>query len=173
MARLDNRVLLDFLEEVDKELERKVTLIAVGGTALTLLGAKPSTRDVDFTLPSDDYGEFQRALKNTPHGFVVHCFHGGMIFSQSLPDDYQSESAPVKRKMKNIHLRTLSPLDIVVTKIGRLDDRDKEDIDSCIKKFHLTRAQVTKRAKQVEYVGREENYEINLKYVLKNLFKQR
>jgi hypothetical protein len=26
MARLDSRVLLDFLEEVDKELERKITL---------------------------------------------------------------------------------------------------------------------------------------------------
>ena len=75
--------------------------------------------------------------------------------------------------MKNIHLRTLNPLDIVVTKIGRLDDRDKQDIDTCIKKFHLTRAQVTKRAKQVDYVsGREENYEINLKYVLESFFKK-
>jgi hypothetical protein len=64
-------VLLGFLEEVDKEVERKVTLIAVGGTALTLLGAKPSTRDVDFTLPSDDYGAFRGALKNAPHGFVL------------------------------------------------------------------------------------------------------
>ncbi|MGA2789468.1 MAG: hypothetical protein ABSF00_01735 [Candidatus Bathyarchaeia archaeon] len=44
MARLGSRVLLGFLEEVDKELGRKITLIAVGGTALTLLGAKPSTR---------------------------------------------------------------------------------------------------------------------------------
>lgn len=170
MPRLNSRVLLNFLEEVDKELERKITLIAVGGSALTLLGAKPSTRDVDFALPNDNREEFQRALKDTPHGFVVHCFNDGMIFSQSLPDDYLSKSALVKHKMKNIQLRTLSPLDIVVTKIGRLDDRDKQDIDTCIKKFHLTKARVTKRAKQVEYVGREENYEINLNYVLKKFF---
>jgi hypothetical protein len=66
--------------------------------------------------------------------------------------------------MKNIELRTLSPLDIVVTKIGRLDQRDKEDIAACIRKFGLTKEQVAERAKQVSYVGREENYEINLKY---------
>jgi len=29
---------------------------------------------------------------------------------------------------------------------------------------------VIKRAKEVEYVGREENYEINLEHVLKNFF---
>jgi hypothetical protein len=171
MEQLDSRVLLDFLGEVDKELERRITLIAVGGTALTLLGSKPSTVDVDFAILRDDYEEFRRALKNIPHGFQVHCFHDGMIFSQSLPDDYVDKTVPVKLKMKNIDLRTLSPVDIVVTKIGRLDARDKEDIASCIKKFHLTKAQVAKRARDVEYVGRQENYEINLKYTLENLFK--
>ena len=49
MARLDSRVLLDFLEEVDKEMERKITLIAVGGTALTLLGKK-IRRKLEFFL---------------------------------------------------------------------------------------------------------------------------
>lgn len=79
---------MDFLEEIDKELEKRITLVAVGGTALTLLGAKPSTIDVDLTLPPDDYDEFQRALARVPVGFDVHCFQGSMIFSQDLPDDY-------------------------------------------------------------------------------------
>lgn len=168
---LNDRVLLDFLEEIDKELEKRITLVAVGGTALTLLGAKPSTRDVDFTLPGDDIDEFHRALAVVPHGFEVDCFRGSMILSQDLPDDYLDKSSPVKTKMKNIDLRTLSPLDIVVTKIGRLDLRDKEDIATCIRKFGLTKEQVAERAKQVDYVGREENYEINLTYTLKNFFK--
>lgn len=161
---------MDFLEEIDKELEKRITLVAVGGTALTLLGAKPSTIDVDLTLPPDDYDEFQRALARVAAGFDVHCFQGSMIFSQDLPDDYLDKSSPVKTKMKNIELRTLSPLDIVVTKIGRLDQRDKEDIAACIRKFGLIKEQVAERAKQVSYVGREENYEINLKYALANLF---
>jgi hypothetical protein len=66
---LDRKVLVGFLREVDKELIRNIILIAVGGTALTLLRAKPSTRDVDFTVPSRYYDDFQRALRDTPHGF--------------------------------------------------------------------------------------------------------
>lgn len=170
MQRLSSRILLDFLKEVDKELSRSVILVAVGGTALTLLGAKSSTIDVDFALQSDDYDEFKKTLKIVPHGFEVDCFHDGMIFSQGLPDDYLKKTAPVKTKMKNINLRTLSPLDIVVTKIARLDARDKEDITSCIKKFGLTKEQIARRAKQVDYVGRQENYELNLKHVLETFF---
>jgi hypothetical protein len=168
--QLNDRVLLDFLEEIDKELQKRITLVAVGGTALTLLGAKPSTIDVDVTLPGDDIDEFHRVLALVPHGFEVHCFQGSVIFSQDLPDDYLDKSSPVKTKMKNIELRTLSPLDIVVTKIARLDPRDKEDIATCIRKFRLTKEQVAERAKQVDYVGRKANYEINLTYTLRNCF---
>ena len=42
---------MDFLEELDKELERKITVVAVGGTAMTLHNTKASTIDVDFTIP--------------------------------------------------------------------------------------------------------------------------
>jgi hypothetical protein len=44
---LDSIELILFLEEVEKELSRDITLIAAGGTALTLLGIKPSAMDVD------------------------------------------------------------------------------------------------------------------------------
>lgn len=168
---LDKSELLDFLQEVDKELGRAITLVAVGGTALTLLDAKTSTIDVDLTIPGNDYRVFKKTLNSMSHGFQVDCWRDGMVFSQILPDDYLKRSIAIK-KMKRIHLRALHPADIVVTKIGRLDPRDKQDIKTCIKKFKLTKNQIAKRAKQVEYVGREENYEINLKYVLENLFKK-
>lgn len=167
---LDRSELIGFLEEVAGELSRIVTIVAVGGTALTLLGVKPSTRDVDFTIPGEDYDEFQYALKNTPHGFEVDCWKDGSVFSQTLPDDYLRKSLDI-RKLKRIRLKALSPVDIVVTKIGRLDGRDKQDIEACIKRFRLRKDKISKRAKQVEYVGRDENYEINLKYVLRNYFR--
>lgn len=65
--RLDRSALIEFLEEVDKALSRSITLVAVGGTAMTLLRAKASTIDVDLTIPSEDYEEFQQALRNIPH----------------------------------------------------------------------------------------------------------
>jgi hypothetical protein len=91
------------------------------------------------------------------------------VFSQFLPDDCIKKSVPI-RKTKNIDLRALRPVDIVVTKIGRLEPKDKEDIESCIRRFHLTKREIARRAKDVEYVGREENYRINLTYVLNNFF---
>ena len=168
--QLDSSALIEFLKEVDKELNRSVTLIAVGGTAMTLLRAKASTVDLDFTVPGKDYDEFQKALRNTPHGFTVDCWKDGIVFSQILPDDYLKRSKDIT-KMKHVHLKALHPVDIVVTKIGRLDERDKQDIRACIKKFKLTKTRVAKRAEQVDYVGRDENYEINLKHVLENFFK--
>jgi hypothetical protein len=140
---LDGSELVLFLEEVEKELGRDITLVAVGGTALTLLGVKPSTMDVDFTIPSDDYGEFQNALKSTPHGFKVDSWRDGAVFSQMLPDDYLRRSLEIRR-LKRIRLKALNPVDIVVTKIGRLDERDKQDIEACIKRFKLRRSQISK-----------------------------
>ena len=169
--QLDSSALIEFLEEVDKELDRSITLVAVGGTAMTLLRVKASTVDVDFTLPGEDYDEFQKALRNTPHGFTVDCWKDGIVFSQMLPDDYLRRSKDIKQ-MRRMRLKALNPVDIVVTKIGRLDGRDKEDIRACINKFKLTKTQVAERAEKVGYAGRDRNYEINLKHVLENLFKK-
>ncbi len=167
---LNKQQLLDFLEELDKELERRITVVAVGGTAMTLHNAKASTIDVDFTIPGEDFDEFQRVLNLVPHGFKVDMWNDGMVFSQDLPEDYLTKSKPVRTKMKNMALRVLDPVDIIVTKVGRLNDRDKEDIATCIKKFKITKVQIKKRAKQVVYIGREENYEINLNHVMKRFF---
>ena len=49
--RLDKNRLLDILGGWNRFLKRKVHLIACGGTAITLIGVKPSTKDVDFMAP--------------------------------------------------------------------------------------------------------------------------
>ena len=168
---LGKSAIVNFLEEIDRELDRNIILVAAGGTALTLLSAKRSTRDVDFTVPTRYYADFHEALRNTPHGFRVDCWTDGTVFSQTLPDDYLRRSRKIVN-INHIRLKALHPVDIVATKIGRLDQRDKQDIQRCIAKFNLTKTQIAKRAKMVDYVGRPENYQMNLDYVLKNLFKK-
>lgn len=162
--------LLEFLEEIDKIIGNAVTLIAVGGTAMTLLDLKGSTIDIDFDVSAEDVDVFRKTVKSLPPGPRIDIFMEGMIFSQQLPSDYLEKCIPVKVKLKNIRLFALHPIDIVVTKIGRLNERDVEDIKSCVKKFKLERKDVEKRALQVVYVGREENYRINLDYALKEFF---
>jgi hypothetical protein len=68
---LDKSVLLDFLKILDDELNEKITLVAVGGTAMTLLDLKPSTVDIDFTIPNEYKTAFDKALANVPHGFKI------------------------------------------------------------------------------------------------------
>lgn len=161
---------MGLLAAVDKELERKIVLVAAGGTAMTLLDIKPSTIDIDFTGPSDDIKEFNKIQKSIPHGFKVDTWTDGAVFSQMLPDDYLEKSIPVKTKLKKVQLRALHPVDIVVTKIGRLNERDLQDIEACIKKFGLQKGQIERRARKVQYVGNERVYELNLQHLLKHFF---
>ena len=126
---ISSKQLVDFLDEVGKTLDRKIVLVAAGGTALTLCRVKASTIDVDFTGPAKDIELFQKAVNATQPGYKVHLWPNGQVFTQLLPDDYLRKSKRI-RSLKNIDLRALAPADIVVTKTGRLDQRDMDDIEA-------------------------------------------
>ena len=57
--RLNRNQLLEIMEEWNRFLRRKVHLIACGGTAMTLLGVKSSTKDVDFMAPNISEYKYQ------------------------------------------------------------------------------------------------------------------
>jgi len=105
----------------------------------------------------------------TQPGFKVHVWPNGQVFSQFLPDDYLRKSKRIS-SLTNIDLRALAPADIVVTKTGRLDQRDMDDIEACIRKFKLTRNSIVKRGKQVEYAGNQEVFDYNLESVTARFF---
>jgi len=89
---LNSVALFEFLEEVETGMSASATLVAVGGTALTLLGVKESTLDVDFTAPKRDLKAFRAALARTAHGFKVDLWPDGQVFSQFLPADFLRRS---------------------------------------------------------------------------------
>jgi hypothetical protein len=72
--------------------------------------------------------------------------------------------------MDKIKLYALHPIDIVASKIGRLNDRDLQDIESCISYGRLKKEEIKERAKQVGYCGNEEIYKENLRHVLEKFF---
>lgn len=168
---LDRDVLIDFLKMVDGELEEQITIIAVGGTAMTLLELKSSTIDVDFDFPTKrDLELFQTAKRTVSTGYRIDVFLGSQIFSQKIPDDYEKIAIQINAGFEKVKLFALHPLDIVVTKIGRLNDRDVGDIKTCIDKYGLTRTQARQRGEAVEDAGNEMVYRENLEHVLKSLF---
>ena len=167
----DKTTLLEFLEVINESLTKKITLVAAGGTAMTLLDLKPSTIDIDFTIPSSDMPEFEQALKNNPTGYKVDRWADGYVFCQSLPDDYLEKSVKIK-EFSHISLRALNPVDIIVTKIGRLNQRDIQDIKKCINEYKISEAEIKARAAQVSptYVSKEEDYQYHLNWVLEKFF---
>ena len=52
--------LLPYLEDMDRFLKKKVTLVAVGGTAMTLLNLKDSTKDIDFCAETKEGCEIKK-----------------------------------------------------------------------------------------------------------------
>lgn len=56
-----------FLSVLNEDLDKKITLVAVGGTAMTLLDLKPSTIDIDFIISGYDRVEFEQALKEASY----------------------------------------------------------------------------------------------------------
>lgn len=164
---IDKNQLISRIRKLDRKMKRRITLVAVGGTAMTLLGLKPSTRDVDFCISSDYKEEFEKVIDKT---FRVDLFFDGYIFSEQLPSDYIEKSKEILR-LKNITLNTLSPADIVITKSARLNARDEEDIMAIAK--HVKKEELINRFEQVvgTYAGREEDYRMNFEVIVKRYFK--
>jgi len=131
--------LITFLKSLDSKLSHKITFIAVGGTALTLLNLKESTKDIDFDIP---FEKDKKALFDlfialgfekesfawfTPTGLRIDTFEKGYIFCIQLLHDYIQKSKTIL-ELENITLKILNLEDIIITKCGRGDERDFEDI---------------------------------------------
>lgn len=171
MARVSKEGLLEVLEAFDKEASRKLTLIAVGGTALTLLDIKASTKDIDFNIPShEDYAEFKHLYDRIKPGVQIDFWESNMIFSEVLPEDYVEHASSYKSGFKSLAIKILDPLDIACSKISRFDEADMEDIQDCINKCGVTKSALRKRALGYSRAGSDEVFTTNLGYILENLF---
>ena len=137
---------------------------------MTLLGLKPSTRDIDFCIESKDKDMFKKAIKDEK--FKVDLFQDGFIFSEQLPVDYAEKSNKITTDLLNIELRTLSLADIIITKSARYNERDEEDIAAIAKANKVDRKELEERFKQVKetFAGNESNYKYHFNLVLRRHF---
>lgn len=164
---IDKDDLVKWLSKMDKKVGRKIIVVAIGGTAMTLLGLKPSTMDIDFCVDMKDKKDFEKALDNS---FKVDIFVDGFIFSEQLPDDYIDKSKEII-KMKNITLKALNPVDIIITKTARLNARDEEDI-SVLSKY-VDKEELVNRFDDVvkTFAGKEKDFRYHFDIILKRFFK--
>lgn len=147
--------LMDFLTTIDRYMTSKMDIVMVGGTALTLLGKKESTKDIDICFGTEkDMGNFVKVAERlgysmkqnrlAGHGLLIDMYCRGYIFCVQLPDDYAEKAVEIRR-LEKIGISALSPEDIIITKTARLDERDLEDIGTVFSSFEIDKENLVSR----------------------------
>ncbi len=140
--RIDKQTLLDELGQWNVFIKRKVHLIACGGTALTLLDIKPSTKDVDFIVPVEsEYKYLINILKDlgyeqkTGSGwqkkggiFIFDIFQGKRIHTTELLESpLEKENHVLLKEFSHLYIGILNEYDLIASKLFRGTEVDFED----------------------------------------------
>lgn len=170
---IDYASMIDFLKNIDNHLKEKMVLIAVGGTAILLMKLKESTKDIDFCIERKNLKDFEDAAKRNKNLFKIDLFADGYIFCLQLPDDYIKMSRPFKSNLTNIELKLLHPIDIIITKTARLNERDKEDISALIRKKKIKKQKLINRFNKIKqsYPASDKILKYNFNWMLREFFK--
>lgn len=140
--RINKQKLLDILAQWNRFLKRKVHLIACGGTAMTLLDVKPSTKDVDFMVPNmAEYNYLIKVLKEldyeavTAYGwqrkgdiFRFDLFPGKRIHTtELLTSPLEPGNHRLLMEYARLYIGILNEYDLIASKLMRGTGVDFED----------------------------------------------
>ena len=156
----------------------KVHLIACGGTALTLLGYKSSTVDVDFLIPvAKEYKRLTRFLEQAGYEqlsghrwkrpdeiLLFDLFVGNSVFTTALLDSPLMVGKNRKiREFNQIYLGVLNSVDLIITKLFRGNEIDFQDCQLLLDREEIDLIELETRYKETA------KYETGEDKVLKNL----
>jgi len=145
--RLTGKELIETIENWEHLISFKVNLIGCGGTALTLLELKESTKDIDMIVPvQNEYERFITFLRSIGYqekgnglvhpddpNFLYQFWFGNRVFTTELLDSplEPGKNIPIK-KWRHIYLGALNLQDLIITKMFR---GTQVDIDDCVAAF--------------------------------------
>lgn len=175
--RLSANDLLDTLDNWNSLMNFRVRLIACGGTALTLLKIKDSTRDIDFTVPMQK--EYDRLMKflgdlgyeekrgglahDDDPNFIYQFWCGNKVFTTDLLDSPLEPGKHILiKRWSHIYLAALNLTDLIITKMFRGTPVDRED---CIAAFATEKVNTEKLLERYSEAAR---YDLNPEKVMKN-----
>ncbi|OIO72808.1 MAG: hypothetical protein AUJ85_09260 [Elusimicrobia bacterium CG1_02_37_114] len=145
--RIDKEGLFDIIRTWDSFLKKKVHLITCGGTALTLLGIKASTKDIDFIVPElSEYKYLLNILQQIGYksktgtgwarddNFIFDLFIGNRVHTTELLDSpLDKEKHILLKEFSYIYLGILNYYDLIISKLFRGTGADMEDCLSLMK----------------------------------------
>lgn len=184
--RINKQGLLDRLMIWDGFLKRKVHLIACGGTAMTLLGIKASTKDIDLIVPvvaEHDY--LINILQELGYksasgwgwaredGFIFDLFRGKSVHTTELLElPLNKGNNILVKEFSHIYLGVLNYYDIIISKLFRAATVDIEDCLSLVKsrRKEINIEKLKERFRETASFDVSENkVNTNLEYFLKVL----
>ena len=140
--RLDKNELLDSLRGWNSALRHRVHLIACGGTAMTLLGVKASTKDIDFMVPDiREYNYLIKQLlavgytqttgpgwKRKGEAFHFDIFRGNNIHTTGLLESpLEAGRNKLLAEFSHLYIGILNDYDLISSKLMRGTRVDYED----------------------------------------------
>ena len=142
--RLDKNYLLETLSQWNAFLNRKVHLVACGGTAMTLLGVKASTKDVDFMVPvTREHNYLIKQLQNLGYeqvtgsgwrrkgeAFQFDLFSGNRIHTtELLVSPLENGRHTLLKEYSHLYIAILNDYDLISSKLMR---GTSVDFDDCL-----------------------------------------
>lgn len=131
----------DFLEELDGLLDQPFEFHCIGGFAVVAeYGLQRGTNDLDYytLIPANrirDLEEMAGEGSALARKHKVHVHHAAIA---TLPDSYEERMKELlSGRFKHIRLLVPDPYDLVLSKLSRNIDRDREDIKYLSRNLHL------------------------------------
>lgn len=177
--RIDRQGLINRLGMWNGFLKKKIHLIACGGTAMTLLGIKPSTKDIDLIVPEPGEHDYLiRILEQLGYrsasgagwarddGFIFDLFRGKRVHITELLDSPLAEgNNALIQEFDHIYLGVLNNYDILISKLFR---STSVDIDDCMMLMKIKKREIDIRH-LIQRFKETASYDVSDDKVNKNL----
>jgi hypothetical protein len=151
--RIDKKELLSEISGWNRFFKRKIHLIACGGTALTILGLKESTKDIDFIVPNvDEYRYLIDILKKIGYKsdagngwsrnkkYVFDLFRGKFVHTTELLESPLLEGNNIFfEEFTHVYLGILNLYDLIISKLFR---GAQVDFDDCLILYESKKSQI-------------------------------
>ena len=148
--------LVNFLS---KNTDENIEIIVVGGTAMSFYGDYRTRTDIDAEMlncPEDLYKALLENLKENKIQFNIdEDFDSwGMV---PMPSGYR-ERANLIYKEGNITVKTLEPVDFIISKLRRGTDIDINDAEKIASRNNIPEKAIRERALEIEFIKTEETF---------------
>ncbi len=177
--RLTQQELLETLSAWNGFLNKKVHLIACGGTALTLLGIKASTKDVDLLVPVEqEYSYLIKILERlgyrpvtgsgwqrSTEAFIFDLFKGKRVHTtELLGSPLEKNNHLLIKELSHIYLGVLNAYDLMTSKLFR---GTSVDIEDCLMLFRAKRNEIDLDVLKERYIETAK-YDVAQERLIKN-----